>query len=58
MHAALAIANDLVRTCRVSTRRKLTIEFVTLMTAALGVGCRDWRHLFPVLPHRGITGPT
>jgi hypothetical protein len=38
VHAALTIANDLVRTRRVSTRSHLTIELVTLMTAALGVG--------------------
>jgi AcrR family transcriptional regulator len=37
-HAALTIANDLVRTRRVSSRPHLTSELVTLMTAALGVG--------------------
>jgi hypothetical protein len=36
--AALTIANDFARTRRVSTRRELTIELVTLITAALGTG--------------------
>lgn len=38
VHAALTIANDLAPTRRVSTYRELTIELVTLMTAAPGVG--------------------
>lgn len=38
VHAALTIANDLAPTRRVSTYRELTIELVTLMTAALEAG--------------------
>lgn len=38
VHAALAIANDLARTRRVSTRPQLADELVALVTAALGVG--------------------
>jgi hypothetical protein len=38
VHATLAIANDLTRTRRVSTRPHLTTELVTLMAMALGIG--------------------